>query len=381
MPASQQNSIRFNPLTALLWLVLSGGVIFLLWNVITRISDQNMPVSTPTADQTQVYQTIAVMVTAQNTGLNPTALLTVTPSPTTSLTPTAPATLAIGNATSTPGKLIFSGSGTPGRPCNQAEAGSPIDITIPDDSEFSPGDSFVKTWKLVNTGTCTWTTLYSANFFYGDRMDASREVPLQEAVLPEQEVEISIEMLAPKAPGTYQGNWKLSSENGELFGIGPNADSPFWVRIVVVEEVTDTPAPNVTITPAITPTSGLTPTETQQGDTSGTLSPIPGDTIDLDSLTLNSGGIDLAYQVDSDDNRWLVPLGETAIGIFGSQEPTQPDCQGTLMSSDPLAVESLDVGIYLCYITNDTHYGRALLEAMDPETSSLTLDLFTWVSP
>ncbi len=116
--------------------------------------------------------------------------------------------------TSTPGEAIQ--AVTLAALCNQAAAGNPIDITIPDDSLIPPGQSFIKTWKLVNIGTCTWTTLYSASFFYGDRMGAPESVPLQANVLPAQSVEISVEMVAPQDPGTYQGNWKLSNPNGGL---------------------------------------------------------------------------------------------------------------------------------------------------------------------
>ena len=68
---------------------------------------------------------------------------------------------------------------TPVSLCDQAGAGNPIDVTIPDDTVIPAGQSFVKTWKLVNTGTCTWTTAYSATFFYGDRMGAPESVPLK----------------------------------------------------------------------------------------------------------------------------------------------------------------------------------------------------------
>ena len=32
------------------------------------------------------------------------------------------------------------------------------DVTVPDGSPFAPGETFTKTWRLQNTGTCTWTT-------------------------------------------------------------------------------------------------------------------------------------------------------------------------------------------------------------------------------
>ncbi len=41
--------------------------------------------------------------------------------------------------------------------CNQAAAGNPIDITIPDGTKMTPNESFAKTWRLENVGSCTWT--------------------------------------------------------------------------------------------------------------------------------------------------------------------------------------------------------------------------------
>ncbi len=379
MTVTNRTPVRFSLLTAVVWLVVAAGIIFLLWQVITRISASNLPVSTATPNQTQVYQTIAAMLTAQPTSPATTIAQTDTPSPTARLTQTPSTPLPSPHMTSTPGVAIQ--TATLAALCNQAAAGNPIDISIPDDSLIPPGQSFIKTWKLVNIGTCIWTTLYSASFFYGDRMAAPESVPLQATVLPAQSVEISVEMIAPQAPGTYQGNWKLSNPEGGLFGIGPNGDAPFWVRIIVAENQAGTATATGEITATTSPTDLVTPTTTPQGQVSGKLSPIPGDTIDLDSLTMNSDDEDLIYQVDADQYHWLTPLGEAMIGVYGSQEPTLADCQSASMSSAPIAVESLSIGTYLCYTTDEERTGRALLEAVDPDDFTPTLELLTWAQP
>jgi hypothetical protein len=264
--------------------------------------------------------------------------------------------------------------------CNEAGAGNPIDVTIPDDSVIPPGQSFVKTWKLVNTGTCTWTTAYSATFFYGDRMSAPESVPLKGYVSPSQNVEISVEMVAPQAPGTYQGNWKMANPDGTLFGIGPNGNNPFWVRIVVEQSqasATSTPTLSVTNTPSVTPTSTATPT----GQVGGELSPLPGDVIDLDTLTLNSGNEDLKYVADENGYHWLSPQGGALIGVYGNTEPSLASCQAAVMSPAPIAVESLPVGTYLCYSTGQVRFGRALLKSVNADDFALTLNLLTWALP
>ena len=379
MTVTNRTPVRFSLLTAVIWLVVAAVIIFLLWQVITHISSGNLPVSTSTPNLTQVYQTIAAMLTAQPASPATTTALADTPSPTTRLTQAPSILLTTPHLTSPPAELIK--TTTPAALCNQAAAGNPIDITIPDDSLIQPGQSYIKTWKLLNIGTCTWTTYYSASFFYGDRMGAPETVPLQGTVLPAESVEISVEMIAPQAPGTYQGNWKLSSPNGGLFGIGPNGDAPFWVRIIVAENRGGTATPTGEVTATANPTNLATPTATPLGQVSGKLSPIPGDAIDLDSLTLNHANEDLIYQVDTDHYHWLTPQGQTMIGVYGNQEPTLANCQSAGMSSAPVAVESLSIGTYLCYTTDEGRYGRALLEKVDPNNFSLSLDLLTWALP
>lgn len=377
MPVTKGAPVRFSLLTVVVWLLVATGIIFLLWQVITRISASNLPVSTATPNPTQMYQTIAAVLTAQPTNPATTTAQTDTPSPTARLTQTPSTPLPSPHSTSTPGEVIQ--TATPAALCDQAAAGNPIDITIPDDSLISPGQSFIKTWKLVNIGTCTWTTLYSASFFYGDRMGAPESVPLQATVLPAQSVEISVEMIAPLAAGAYQGNWKLSNPDGMLFGIGPDGDAPFWVRIMVAENQTVTATEEASATSI--PADLVTPTATPHGQVSGELSPAPSDTIDLDSLTLNSDGEDLAYQVDANQYHWLSPLEDAMIGVYGNQEPTLADCKLAGMSSAPIAVESMSIGTYLCYTTDEGRLGRAFLKAVDPEDFTLTLDLLTWALP
>jgi hypothetical protein len=91
------------------------------------------------------------------------------------------------------------------------------DVTIPDGSVIAPGAAFVKTWKLQNAGTTTWTTSYSLAFISGDQMGTITSVPLAQNVSPGQQVDISVNMVAPTTAGTYQGFWKMKNGSGQLF--------------------------------------------------------------------------------------------------------------------------------------------------------------------
>ena len=136
-------------------------------------------------------------------------------------------------------------------PCNKAGAGVPFDITIPDDTRMYAGQEFIKTWRLVNRGSCKWTRLYKLVFYSQNSMGAQYEQFLSGEVLPGQAIDLSVRFFAPLAPGNYQSNWMLQDQDGKLFGVGFNADAPFYVKIIVTND--PTPTPTVTQTPSPTP--------------------------------------------------------------------------------------------------------------------------------
>jgi hypothetical protein len=52
-------------------------------------------------------------------------------------------------------------------------------------------------------------------------------------------VDLAVNLRAPSQSGTYRSNWVLRSPEGVLFGLGPEADRPFWVEIRVVVPATN----------------------------------------------------------------------------------------------------------------------------------------------
>ncbi len=121
------------------------------------------------------------------------------------------------------------------------------DITVPDGTKINAGASFTKTWRLRNSGTCTWTTSYALVFADGDSMNGPVAVPLGSSVAPGQTIDISVNLTAPSTAGTRRGYWKLRNTAGATFGIGSDANSPFWVEVEVVAP-TSTSAPSGTVT-------------------------------------------------------------------------------------------------------------------------------------
>lgn len=107
------------------------------------------------------------------------------------------------------------------------------DISIPDGTVLVPNQDFRKTWRLKNVGSCTWTSDFVISFHSGTQMGAPDTQALGVDVLPGQAVDVSMDMVAPAAEGSYTGYFWMRSSDGVSFGWGPRASSPFWVKIVV----------------------------------------------------------------------------------------------------------------------------------------------------
>ncbi len=119
------------------------------------------------------------------------------------------------------------------------------DLNIPDDTAFLPGTEFVKSWRLRNSGSCTWTTDYNFVFAGDAQMDGPDSVVLETAVMPNQTVDISVPFTAPDTPGTYRSDWVMSNAEGTQFGVDGPATEVIWVQVIVDENAgpVSTPIP------------------------------------------------------------------------------------------------------------------------------------------
>ncbi len=101
--------------------------------------------------------------------------------------------------------------------------------TVKDNTKFSPGEAFTKSWTLKNTGSCTWTTYYRIVFSSGNQMGGPDKQNLPAATKPGETVTINVDLTAPATAGSYKGTWKLRTDKGVDFGL-PNG---VWVQIIV----------------------------------------------------------------------------------------------------------------------------------------------------
>jgi uncharacterized protein YkwD len=119
------------------------------------------------------------------------------------------------------------------------------DVTIPDNSNVTGGTLFTKTWRVRNTGTCTWGSGYTLAHYSDEQMDAPEAVPLDVAQ-PGQELDISLELRAANSVGTHRGNFVIKNPAGLIMQI--DNDSRLWVIINVTDTITATASSTPDIT-------------------------------------------------------------------------------------------------------------------------------------
>lgn len=109
------------------------------------------------------------------------------------------------------------------------------DVTVPDGTDYAPGATFTKTWRIKNVGTSTWTKDYALEFASGTNMAGATSVNLPGDVSPGGIIDISINMTAPSALGSYVSSWQFRTPGGSKFGVGPNFNEIIYLQIDVVQ--------------------------------------------------------------------------------------------------------------------------------------------------
>jgi uncharacterized protein YkwD len=207
---------------------------------------QGSPAATtpPVPVETQVAATLTSIAQANTATPQPTVAPTNTVPPPATETPAVPATPA--PPTATPETPV------PTNDPNCTNLATFVDdVTIPDNSTVVAGQSFIKTWRVRNLGTCVWGPTYSLAYYSEDAMGAPASVPLGVA-FPNQTLDISVPLTASTKAGPQRGNFVLENPAGLIMKI--DQDSRLWVIINVAAggaaNPTSAPAQNPTSAPA-----------------------------------------------------------------------------------------------------------------------------------
>lgn len=184
------------------------------------------PASEPTPDVAAVRTSAASTVVSQFTLTA--AAFTPTMAPPTD-TPTLEATAT---ASGLPVAQVTNAEGTTVALCDKYSWDvATVDVNVPDNTVMAPGQEFVKTWRIKNTGSCTWGAGYTMVYSYGDDKMSGQPQPFGAAIEPGQEVEVSVQFKAPDLPGTYTSYWTLQNPKGIAFQ--GNDSKVLYVQIVV----------------------------------------------------------------------------------------------------------------------------------------------------
>lgn len=182
----------------------------------------NVPDSTPTytVNQIQTYAvaTFSSALTLTAIAAPPTSTPAATLTPLATLPPLA---------TSTGGAVLGVGTAAVGATTASCYGLRFVsDVSIPDNTQMDPGETFTKTWKVQNAGSCAWEAGFKFQSTGGSAMGASA-FTLPSSVAAGATYDISVPMTAPSATGTVRGNWRMSTAAGQFFG------DEVFVQIVV----------------------------------------------------------------------------------------------------------------------------------------------------
>ncbi|HEX5807253.1 MAG TPA: NBR1-Ig-like domain-containing protein [Anaerolineales bacterium] len=205
-------------------------VIIIITTVLIAACGPSATPSEPTPDVAAVRTSAASTVVSQFTltaaaFTATTAPITDTPAPDVTATQTSLPVAAVTNAEGTTVALCDKYSWDP----------ETVDVNVPDNTVVSPGQEFIKTWKIKNIGTCTWGEGYELVFSYSSlpNDDALNGVaqPLAAAIAPQQEVEVSVQFTAPDLPGTYFSVWTM--RNAKDISFLGNDNKALYVQVLV----------------------------------------------------------------------------------------------------------------------------------------------------
>lgn len=111
-----------------------------------------------------------------------------------------------------------------------------------------PGQAIEKGWRIRNSGTTTWGADYRFVYANGNTPVSNMggaPLVIGQSVPPGEMIDVYVDLVAPQAPGTYQGFWQMKSAAGRAFG------EKVWVKVRVPAPPTAVPPPTAIPAPGI----------------------------------------------------------------------------------------------------------------------------------
>lgn len=256
------------------------------------LSACNLPSNDPeAATVTAAAQTLEALLNATPT---------FTPAPISAVSTFTPSPQPTNTGTPTP-------TATP--VCPQAQFVT--DVTIPDGTIMTPGQTFIKKWRIRNTGQCAWNG-YSLVFDSGDAMSGPASKPIG-VVNPGQEIDLEVNLTAPNTAGNYKGYWRIVTNSNVLVPMLNGVDGKtFYLDIKVQAPPTNTTQPFAVTSVTFTNSGGcggFTATANIVTNGPGTVTYTwkfsDGATVSNETLTYAAAG------TQSDSYTWSTPASGT----------------------------------------------------------------------
>jgi hypothetical protein len=247
-----------------------------------------------------------------------------------SATPIQPTDTVTSIYTSTPSPSntpAFTPTNTP-IPCNLASFVS--DVTYPDFTHVAPNQTFVKTWRLRNIGSCSWNSNYLLIFDHGDGLGVTSGYTQQltsNVVNPGQMVDLTVNLTSAAASGTYTGYWRLRDPGGVLFGITPGGGT-FLVKVIVVATISVTLSPVISESGSVGSDGIIYPGDINVGDSVDNYSIQAFISYDISNIPSN------ATIIEVKDNFKAYTIGGNPFGNLGVLKGYKMNYTVPLISSD-----------------------------------------------
>jgi len=258
--------------TILLW---SGVAILVVSGIVTLSFAFGGSKDTAIDDVNAIYTNAAATVAAQQQTLQA-GMLSATPNPTLSLLTAALTSSPSPTLQQQPPLLLPTSAQAATGVVTACDVAVYVnDVTIPDGTTIPAGQSFTKTWKVSNIGTCAWTATYQLVYVAGDSL-GGKATAIGKVVNPGESADISVILTSSSATGNITGSWRLSNDKGLPFGdaltvvINSGTASATSTGVVVTstsapvattEVPIDTSVPNDTPVPEDTPMPEDTPVQ------------------------------------------------------------------------------------------------------------------------
>lgn len=107
------------------------------------------------------------------------------------------------------------------------------DVTIGEGESVAPNTKYIKTWKIKNIGSKRWPygcqlRLVNSNINQNESFTLQQQQQvIVKALEPEEETEVSIELISPESCGIYQSQYRVFTPNSTPFG------DPIWLILKV----------------------------------------------------------------------------------------------------------------------------------------------------